>query len=76
MSSKKDLDTKRKKLSSTVKTTLKKSPKSLPETQLSQDKVKPKPKKPELSVVNVIEQIALILRKEIRDQERKKVSGE
>ena len=45
-------------------------------TQPKKPKFTARPKKPELSVVNVIEQISQMLRKEIHNIERKKVAGE
>ncbi len=78
MSSEKSLYGKTKKLSSKVKSSVKsvnKKP-AASSKKLSQSKVSVRPKKPELSVVNVIEQISQILRKEVRDLERRKASGE
>jgi hypothetical protein len=44
--------------------------------KLDKAKVTTRPKNPEISVVNVIEQISLLLRTEIRKEEQKKASGE
>jgi len=77
MSHEKSLSSKRKKLSSKVKSSAKSiGIKAAPPKKLGEGKVTPRPKKPELSVVNVIEQISQILRKEVRNLDRKKASGE
>ena len=44
--------------------------------KLDNAKITPRSKSPDISVVNVIEQISLLLRTEVRKQEEKKVSGE
>ena len=77
MSREKSLYSKAKKLSSKVRSSVESiSTKPATSKKLSKGRVFPKPEKPELSVVNVIEQISQILRKEVRDLNRKKVSGE
>jgi hypothetical protein len=42
--------------------------------KLEKAKITTRPKNPEISVVNVIEQISLLLRKEAQKQEQKKAS--
>jgi hypothetical protein len=77
MENKKPLSDKTKKLSSKVKNSTKAIERKLSTPKkLSKEKVSPRPAKPELSVVNVIEQISQILRKEVRDLTRKKAAGE
>ncbi len=64
-----------------ISSKVKRSAKSIATTtttskKLEKTKVSPRSKTPELSVVNVIERISLLLRSEIHALEEKKVSGE
>lgn len=49
---------------------------SSPSKKLSQKAIAPRSKLPQLSVVNVIEQISKLLREELHGLEKKKASGE
>ena len=65
------------KISSKIKSCSKVIKQETPSSKkLDKAKVTPRSKSPDISVVNVIEQISLLLRTEVRKQEDKKASGE